>query len=120
MTSVDARPSLFMYTHPTMRSPLLALLLALACGAAQAQLRTIPADAKRGEIRHVYQMNVVIGGQAMRLAPGAQIRDASNMIMLPTALPPGSPVKYLLDSQGQVMRVWILTPQEAAQPDARR
>lgn len=109
-----------MYTRPLMRIPILALLLALACATAQAQLRTLPPDAKRGEIRHLYQMNVVIGGEEMRLAPGAQIRDASNMIMLPTALPPGSLVKYLLNSQGQVMRVWILTPQEAAQPDARR
>lgn len=103
-----------------LRSPVLALLLALACGAAQAQLRTLPAEAKRGEIRHLQDMNVAINGEAMRLAPGAQIRDASNMIVMPATLPPGSLVKYLLNAQGQVFRVWLLTPQEAAQPDARR
>jgi len=46
-------------------------------------------------------------------APGAQIRDASNRIILPTAIPPGTRVKYLVDGAGQVQRVWILSPEEA-------
>jgi hypothetical protein len=41
------------------------------------------------------------------------------MIVLPTALPPDSLVKYQLNEAGQVHRVWILTPQEAAQPPAQ-
>jgi len=53
------------------------------------------------------------------LAPGAQIRNAANLIIVPTALPPDALVRYLVDAQGMVMRVWILTPQEAAQPDGR-
>jgi hypothetical protein len=97
-----------------------ALLLALACAAAQAQpLRTLPAEAKRGEIRHLQEMDVAINGEAMRLAPGAQIRNASNLIVMPAALPAGALVKYVLNAQGQVFRVWILTPEEAAQPDRR-
>ena len=36
--------------------------------------------------------------------------------MLPAAIPPGSIVKYRTDAQGMVSEVWILTPQEAAQP----
>ncbi len=94
--------------------------LALAAGAAHAQNRPIPADAKRGEIRHLQEMLVAINGERMRLAPGAQIRDATNLIVLPTALPRDALVKYLRDAQGDVTRVWILTPQEAAQPDPRR
>jgi hypothetical protein len=29
-------------------------------------------------------------------------------------------VKYLLDGQGRLSRVWILSPQEAAQPDPKK
>ncbi len=101
------------------RSLFLALALTLPA-LAEAQFRTIPADAKRGEIRHAGQMDVEINGKKMRLSPGAQIRDPGNLIVLPGALPAGAPVKYLLDSQDMVQRVWILSPQEAAQPDPKR
>ena len=95
------------------------LLLSLTVGAAQAQaqLRHIPAEAKRGEMRHVQEMIVEIGGKRLQLAPGAQIRGPSNLIVLPMALPPGSLVKYTLDAQEYVFRAWILTPEEAAQRD---
>jgi len=94
---------------------MLALLLAWA--GAHAQLRTIPEAAKRGEMRHVQEMVVAIDGATQRLSPGAQIRDAANRIIVPAAIPEGSLVKYLLDGQGQVHRVWILTREEAAARD---
>ena len=84
-------------------------------GAAYAQFRSIPEAAKRGDIRHRQDMVVEISGKVQRLAPGAQIRDASNRLVVPTALPPGAPVKYVMDAQGMVRQVWILTPEEAAQ-----
>jgi hypothetical protein len=87
---------------------------------AAAQLRTIPADAKRGTLTHVQGMTVDISGRRMQLAAGGQIRDDRNMVLLPAAVPPGMLVKFTLDNQGQVARVWILTPQEAAQPDAKK
>lgn len=86
------------------------------CAAAAAQLRTIPTDAKRGTMRHVQDMVVEIDGARARLAPGAQIRSVSNTIVLPGALPPDSPVRYLFDATGQIKQVWILSPQEAAAP----
>ena len=92
---------------------LVAFLCALT-GAVHAQLRTIPADAKTGELRHVYDMQVAIDGKQQRLSPGAQIRDRDNRIVLPGEVPPGSKVRYLLDADGQVHRVWILTADEAA------
>ena len=98
--------------------PLLRLLLAFACllcAGVHAQVRAIPGDAKRGEIRHVENMLVQIDGTPQRLAPGAQIRDASNRVLVPTALPAGAQVKYLLNEEGMVRRVWILTPEEAKQ-----
>jgi hypothetical protein len=86
---------------------------------ALAQLRTLPQEATRGHIRHVAEMDVEIDGARERLSPGAQIRDGSNRLVLPSALPAGALVKYARDAQGLVHRVWILTPEEAARPDKR-
>ena len=88
-------------------------LLLLAASFASAQVRSIPQDAKLGEIRHLQEMVVEIDGTPQQLAPGAQIRDASNRLILPIAIPSGTLVKYLVDASGQVHRVWILTPEEA-------
>ena len=54
--------------------------------------------------------------ERQELAPGAQIRDEANRIVVPSAVMPDSLVKYRVDPDGMVQRVWILTPQEAAQP----
>jgi hypothetical protein len=97
----------------TVRSILIALLLAWT-SVGLAQLRNIPEDAERGDIRHVQDMVVQIGGKTQRLAPGAQIRDAQNRLIVPAALPAGAPVRYVLDGAGMVRRVWVLTPEEAA------
>ena len=53
-------------------------------------------------------------------AAGAQIRDRNNMVVLPTALPARSLVKFQLGADGKLNRAWILTPQETAQPDLKR
>jgi len=103
-----------------MRSVPIVLLLAFAAGTAQAQLRTIPADAKRATMNHVEGMTVLIDGKKTQLAAGAQIRDGRNMIVVPAAVPPGVKIKYMPDVQGQVARIWILSPQEAAQPDPKK
>jgi hypothetical protein len=97
---------------------LLQLFMISACllsASAHAQLRTIPGEAKGGELRHAQDgASLSIGGVALRLAPGAQIRDESNRLVVPTAVPAGAQVKYLLNDEGQVRQVWILTPAEAA------
>ena len=94
--------------------PLLFIVACLAASGAWAQVRTIPQEAKRGEVRHLQDMMVTIDGVQQRLAPGAQIRDASNRVLLPAALPAGADVKYLLNGEGHVRQIWILTPEEAA------
>ncbi len=94
--------------------------LALAAVAAQAQLRTIPADAKRGTLSHVQEMIVLLDGKQARLSAGAQIRDQNNRVVVPTQLPKESKVKWLPDAAGHLHRIWIMTPQEIAQPDAKK
>lgn len=97
-----------------MRPLLAALLILLDTAAAAQQLRTIPADAKRGSMTHVHDTTVEIDGKPARLSQGAQIRGQTNTIVLPTALPPKSLVRFQVDQAGHVHRAWILTPQEAA------
>jgi hypothetical protein len=99
---------------------LIALSLVCAATAVQAQFRAIPADAKRATMTHVAGMTIEMNGNRVLLAAGAQIRDTRNLIVLPAALPPNSLVKYQVDSQGQIWRIWILSPEEAAQPDPQK
>jgi len=102
-----------------MRTKFIGLLICalLLPAAAMAQLRQIPDSAKRGHITHIQETIVEIDGQQMRLSAGAQIRSQDNLIMVPMSLPPGALVKYTLDAMGQIHRVWLLTPEEAAAPD---
>ena len=90
------------------------MLLICFATAALAQVRTIPQDAERGEMRYIPDMMVEVNGQRLPLAPGIQIRDTLNMILVPAALPEKSLVRYRLDIHGMVRQVWILTPEEAA------
>jgi hypothetical protein len=102
-----------------LRTLILAIGLAASLGAL-AQVRTIPADAKRGQIQHVEDTVIRMNGRVMRLSAGAQIRNTSNVIIQPASVPAGVLVKYTLDTQGYVHRVWILTLQEISQPDKVR
>jgi hypothetical protein len=104
-----------------MRRTLLTLLIcALVMPAAgMAQLRPIPESARRGSMVHVQGPIVEIDGQQMRLSASAQIRSRDNLFIVPMSLPPGTLVKYTLDGSGQIHRVWVLTPEEAAAPDKK-
>ena len=96
-----------------MRALFVLLLASLAVPAA-AQLRTIPKDAQLAEIRHVQANIITLNGHQVQLAPGAQIRDTSNRIVMPVAVPAGVLVRYRLNDNGQVRDVWILSREEAA------
>ena len=93
---------------------LLAAFLALYCAATAAQLRSIPPQAQVGTLRHLEAMTVELDGQPRPLAPGAQIRDADNRLVLPAALQEREQVRYLVDGAGMISRVWMLSAQEKA------
>ena len=96
---------------------LLVVCLALYCAAAAAQIRTIPKEALVGEIRHLDTMLVELDGQPRPLAPGAQIRDVDNRLVLPVSLRERETVRYLLDGTGKIFRVWMLSaPEKEALP----
>ena len=97
---------------------LLVMLFAMTLGQfAQAQIlqRPIPAEAKLATIQHVQDMVVSLNGTRVLMAPGGFIRDSSNLIIVPSALPrDGALARFTLDASGQVFRVWLLTREEAA------
>jgi len=91
---------------------LTAIVLAAFCAAAAAQLRPIPPAAKVGSMRHLGEMTVELDGTPQQLAPGVQIRDAQNRLVLPVALRERETVRYLRDNAGFVFRVWRLSEAE--------
>jgi len=105
------------------RATCLALLSASLWAApviAQTRSAPIPEDAKRGYIRHDKEMAVTVGGKPMQLATGAIIRNQRNLIIVPVSIPrEGAWADIALDRNGQIFRVWLLTPQELARPRKR-
>ncbi len=91
------------------------LACALVAPAAAQMQRNFPQNALRGAIVFGTMPDIALNGQAARLAPGARIRDASNLLVIPAGLT-GSRflVHYTTDLYGLVNDVWILTPAEAA------
>ena len=93
-------------------------LLATACivapAAAQVQ-RAFPQNALRGAIVIGVAPGIQLNGAPASLAPGARIRNAANMTVVPSAVA-GGPylVHYTVDTSGLVKDVWILRPEEAA------
>jgi len=77
--------------------------------------RSFPATALRGVVVFGEAPEISLNGQAGRLAPGARIRDASNMVVTPSAVYGGRyVVHFTLDSYGLMKDVWILTAAEVA------
>jgi hypothetical protein len=83
-------------------------------GPAVGTLRTLPADSLRGQMTAAAIGSVQIDGKTLPLSPAAQIRNESNLIVLPTAIQQAVPVRYVVDGLGYVSRIWILTPAELA------
>ena len=98
---------------------LLIVLFSTFAASAHAQLRTIPEQAKDGQIIPLREMIVSIDGVAVRFAPGIQIRDQDNRLILPGAVLSGTQVKYVVDMEGLVRQVWIPTPDEVRQGAAK-
>ena len=103
--------------HPTRK--LLATVLAvtlLLAGVAHAQLRTLPPSAKRATVgQQQYALPYInLGGATVKLAPGGVIYDQNNRSIVHGALPPGADVAFVTDMNGDIGRIYILTPQEQA------
>ena len=91
----------------------IACVLALPA-TAQVQ-RNFSAKALRGEVVFGTPPQVTLNGKPARLAPGARIRDANNMLLMSGTLVGGKAVvHYTTELEGMLQDVWILSPAEAA------
>jgi hypothetical protein len=89
--------------------------LLLSAGVAHAQLRTIPATAKRATVGQALPLPFInLNGTTVKLAPGGVIYDQNNRTILHQDLPPGADVAFVIDMNGDIGRIYILTPQEQA------
>lgn len=94
---------------------LIAALAAVSVPAAAQMQRSFPATALRGELRVTQPPEVLINGRPARLAPGARIRGADQLLVMSGAVVGAKLlVHYTLDSTGLLLDVWVLTPTEAA------
>jgi hypothetical protein len=90
-----------------------ALGAAISLSASAQVVRNFPVNALRGELAVLQPPEVLINGKPTRLAPGARIRGADNMMMLSGALAGARVVvNFNLDINGQVQNVWVLTAEE--------
>ena len=91
-----------------------AALLSSAPADAQVQ-RNFPATALRGELVVVQPPEVQLNGRPARLAPGARIRGADNLLVVSGALVQRKLlVHYTFDTLGEIRDVWVLNAAEAA------
>ena len=99
-----------------LRCVLLAATVAVCASPVAAQaVRNFPASALRGEVVITAPPELLLNRSAARLAPGARIRGANNMLVMSgAAVNQRLLVHYTTDLHGQLLDVWILTPAEAA------
>ncbi|HZM45607.1 MAG TPA: hypothetical protein VFC14_12295 [Burkholderiales bacterium] len=92
----------------------LALVLAFATPAyTQMPGRLLPAG-KLGELtgrQHAFPL-IQIGGEVLRLSPGALIYDENNRTLVHGNLPQSANVLYVREPSGDVSRIYILRPVE--------
>lgn len=78
--------------------------------------RTLPENTTKGAMQVFSPTSAAVDGQMKLLAPGVQIRDPFNTVVLPGQIRELVPVRYQMDVSGAISRVWILSQREAAQP----
>ena len=88
---------------------LLAMFLFIAPAHAE---RNFPKNVKPAELRGIEYPHVRIDDRTYRIAPGGVIYDTFNRMVLPNMAPKSGMVMFKLDTQGQLLKLWILTPDE--------
>lgn len=88
--------------------------------AQSALVRPFPDASATGKLAGPPAMgSVSIDGKTIQAAPGLQIRNEMNMIVMPTSVGSDVLVRYQLDPMGFVWRIWLLTPAEVAALNSR-
>ena len=99
------------------------LALVAIVTAAHAQIfRQLPANGQIGNLTGGQQLPyplLQINNQTARLAPGGRIYDENNRLIVHGALPPAAPVVFVVDSNGDVSRIYLLRIDEFQQLQQR-
>jgi hypothetical protein len=92
----------------------------LGAGPALAQSgRIFPPQAQRAQLQVTQAPDILLNGKPARLAPGARIRAANDLLVLSASLTGQIlAVHVLLEPGGLVKEVWILSPEEASRASA--
>jgi hypothetical protein len=107
------------HLFPALPAAVLTGLLTLASllappAAAQTTQRQFPQAARQGMLQVTTAPEVLLNGNPARLSPGARIKDANNMLVLPATLAGQRVlVNYVRDPQGLLHEVWLLNSAEA-------
>ncbi len=100
------------------RFAIFAVLICLPLTSA-AMVRNFPQDVRTG-IMQVFDFPYMqISGKVYRLAPGAKIRNQSNIIVQPGMVQGTGNVAFNFDQRGQLWGIWILTFEEIEALKAR-
>lgn len=76
--------------------------------------RILPPEATPGQLNANSYPLVTISGKVYHMAPGGKIYDQSNRIIMPGTLPESGKVVFLTDMNGDISKIWLLTPEEEA------
>eukprot|EP01041_Mallomonas_annulata_P016034 gene16034-33706_t len=83
-------------------------------GTVAVAVRTFPPKSLRGTLQVLAPPEVLLNNKVARLSPGARIRGANGMLAMSSAMVGLTlPVVYLLEPQGMLHDVWVLTEVEA-------
>ena len=83
-------------------------------GTAVVAVRSFPPKAQRGTLQVMAPPEVLLNNKVARLSPGARVRGANGMLAMSSSLVGLTlPVVYILEPQGMLHEVWVLTEVEA-------
>jgi hypothetical protein len=93
----------------------IAFLLLVSAGAALAQgVRQLPMKGERGQLGDPQPLPMVlVNGKSLRLAPGGIVFDRHNRTVVHASLPAKADVFFTKDMNGDIQRMYILTPDES-------
>jgi hypothetical protein len=95
------------------RCLVVALALSAPFAVAAQMQRNFPHNALRGELALTNPPDVLLNGEPARLAPGARIRGADNLLLVSGAIVGQKySVHYTRDTLGLVKDVWLLRSDE--------
>lgn len=78
--------------------------------------RVFPANTLVAEMTKPVDGYTTLGGNKVAVSVACQIRDVNNLLIVPSMMPAKATVRYQLNVQGELWRVWLLAANERPTP----